>query len=256
MKGSSTSILGRLKSYFVTGLIAVLPLLFTIFVLKWISGMINGYIGPRTMFGQMLQSIGYKFSPISNLSLAYLIGVLLFVASIFLLGVLLESRARTTMRHIAQQTVFQLPLIRTIYRTTDKFISLMPSGDVDSVSGMQVVFCRFGQGDHSPGVLCLLTSPEVYQLANNAYVIVMIPTAPIPVGGAMVFVPAESVFSTDLSIDAFAGSYLSMGVSMAHFKIGKAISEMAGPPGNVKPVPRSPLRHETSGPIYIESNQS
>jgi uncharacterized membrane protein len=235
--GTSTNFVGHLKSYFVTGMIAVLPLLLTIFVLKWISGMVNGYIGPRTMFGTVLQKIGYKFSPISNLSLAYVIGVLLLIASILLLGVLLESRARTTMRGIAQRTIFQLPLLRTIYRTTDKFISLMPSGDSDNVSGMQVVFWRFAHGGPSPGVLCLLTSPEIYQLGDTAYVIVMIPTAPVPVGGAMVFVPAESVISTDLSIDAFAGSYLSMGVTTAKFSIGKTFSELANRSGGESAAP-------------------
>jgi uncharacterized membrane protein len=237
VRNSSASLMVHLKSAFVTGLIAILPLLLTIFVLKWISGTINGYIGPRTMFGYMLQSIGYKFSPTSNLSLAYVIGVLLLVVSILLLGLLLESRARTAMGHIAQRTIFQLPLIRTIYKTTDKFISLMPSGDMDNVSGMQVVFCRFGGGLHSAGVLCLLTSPEVYKLGDEGYVIVMIPTAPIPVGGAMLFVPAASVFSTDLSIDAFAGSYLSMGVTTTHFNIGKPISELANRPAIVEPGP-------------------
>jgi uncharacterized membrane protein len=234
---SSKSYVDRLKSYFITGLIAVLPLLLTIFVLKWISGFVNGYIGPRTAFGSLLQKIGYKFSPISNLSLAYVIGVLLFVAGIFLLGLLLESRARSTMQHIAQRTIFQLPLIRTIYRTTDKFISLMPSSDTDSVSGMQVVFCRFGVGSNSAGFLCLLASPEVYKLGDMSYVIVMIPTAPIPVGGAMLFVPAESVHSTDMNIDAFAGSYLSMGVTTAQFALGKAISELAIASEGVKPTP-------------------
>lgn len=234
MKQSTANLIAHVKSAFVTGLIAILPLLLTIFVLKWVSGMINGYIGPRTAFGYVLQSIGYKFSPTSNLSLAYVIGVLLLIACILLLGLLLESRARTAMGHIAQRTIFQLPLIRTIYKTTDKFISLMPSGDMDNVSGMQVVFCRFGQGRNSAGVLCLLPSLEVYNLGDDKYVIVMIPTAPIPVGGAMLFVPAESVFSTDLSIDAFAGSYLSMGVTTTHFNIGKPISELSTQPAIVK----------------------
>ena len=185
MVGPSEKLAGRLKGYFVTGLIAVLPILLTILVLKWISGMVNGYIGPQTMFGRLLQKIGYKFSPISNLSLAYVLGVLLLIAFIFLLGVLLESRARKTMSGIAQRTIFRLPLISTIYRTTDKFINLMPSGDDDSVKGMQVVYCSFGLGAHSPGSLCLLPSPEVFTLAGKAHVIVMIPTAPFPVGGAM-----------------------------------------------------------------------
>lgn len=222
---SGKSLTGRLKSYFVTGLIAVLPIILTIFVLKWVSGLVNGYIGPQTVAGRLLQKIGYKFSPISNLSLAYVLGVLLLIGFIFILGMLLESRARKTMSGIAQQTIFRLPLLGTIYRTTDKFVNLMPSGSDDNVKGMQVVYCSFGQGAYSPGTLCLLPSPEVFALAGKPHVIVMIPTAPVPVGGAMLFVPTDSVFTTDMSMDAFAGSYLSMGVTTPRFNIGKALSD-------------------------------
>ena len=53
--------------------------------------------------------------------------------------------------------------------------------------------------------------------------IVVIPTAPIPIGGAMLFIPAESVFPTTMSIDAFIGSYVSLGVVTARFDIGTAL---------------------------------
>lgn len=134
----------RIRTYFITGLIAILPLLLTIFVMKWVAGMLNGYIGPRTLFGQFLQSVGYKFSPTSNLTLAYFLGVLLLLLSIFVLGVLLESGARNLMTAIAQRTVYQLPLVRAVYRTTDKFVNLMPGGDVENLKGMRVVYVRFG----------------------------------------------------------------------------------------------------------------
>ncbi len=109
------------------------------------------------------------------------------------------------MTAIAQRTVYQLPLVRAVYRTTDKFVNLMPSGDVENLKGMRVVYVRFGNSAVSPGTLALLPSMEVFQIADVSHWIVIIPTAPIPVGGAMLFVPAEAVFSTDMSIDAFAG---------------------------------------------------
>lgn len=224
----------RVKAYFVTGLIAILPLLLTVFIMKWIAGTIDGYIGPRTIFGQFLQSIGYKFSPISDLTLAYILGVLLLLVSIFLLGVLLESGARKTMTAIAQRTIYQLPLLRAIYRTTDKFVNLMPSGDVDNLRGMRVVYVRFGQSPDSPGTLALMPSMDVFPLAGKDHWIVIIPTAPIPVGGAMLFVPTSSVFSTNMSMDGFAGSFVSLGVTTPPFQIGDSIRPL---PSQVAAVP-------------------
>jgi uncharacterized membrane protein len=215
-----TRISRQIKAYFLTGLIAVLPLLLTIFVVKWVAGTLNLYIGPSTVAGRVLQSIGYKFSPISNLTLAYCLGILLLLIGIFILGVLLESGARRTLTSIAQRTVYQLPLVRAIYRTTDKFVNLMPSGDTENLKGMRVVYLRFGNSEISPGTLALMPSMERFKIGDRDHWIVIVPTAPIPVGGAMLFAPVETVFSTDMTIDAFAGSFVSLGVSTAPFQIG------------------------------------
>ena len=48
----------QMQSYFITDLIAILPLLLTALVMKWIAGTLNTYIGPRTIFGQFLQNNG------------------------------------------------------------------------------------------------------------------------------------------------------------------------------------------------------
>ncbi|MFO0947499.1 MAG: DUF502 domain-containing protein [Planctomycetota bacterium] len=240
MTGSIKSLASRLKGYFITGFLAVFPLLLTIFVLKWIAGTIDVYIGPRTLFGQTLQKIGYKFSPISNLTLAYIIGISLFVMAIMILGVLLESGARRTMQEIARRTIYQLPMVRAIYRTTDKFLSLMPGSDVDNIKGMQVVFCRFGEGNNSTGTLALMPSPDIYPLDGKNYRIVIIPTAPIPVGGAMLFMLDECIFPTDMSIDAFAGIYMSMGVTGTPFEAVKKASEIQAPgSGGIAPTAKS-----------------
>jgi uncharacterized membrane protein len=213
----------RMKSYFITGLLAILPLLLTIFVMKWIAGTLNGYIGPRTLIGQGLQTVGYKFSPISNLTLAYFLGILLLMFVIFALGVLLESGARKTLSGLAGRTIQQLPLVRAIYQTTDKFVGLMATNDADDLKGMRVVYVRFGNSEWSPGTLALMPSMELFQLGGRDHWIVIIPTAPIPVGGAMIFAPVETVFATDMSMDAFAGSFVSLGVSTAPFCVGESI---------------------------------
>ncbi len=145
------------------------------------------------------------------------------IVVIFVLGALLESGSKRMMERIAQKTVHRLPLVRAIYKATDKFINLVPSGDSDQLKGMQVVFCQFGQGKDSTGTLALMPTPEMFKIGERDYRIVVIPTAPIPIGGAMLFMPAESVFPTTMSIDAFIGSYVSLGVVTARFDISTAL---------------------------------
>ena len=46
----------QMQSYFITDLIAILPLLLTALIMKWIAGTLNTHIGPRTIFVQFLQT--------------------------------------------------------------------------------------------------------------------------------------------------------------------------------------------------------
>jgi len=47
--------------------------------------------------------------------------------------------------------------------------------------------------------------------------VVMIPTAPIPFGGGMVFIPIDQVKLIDMSVDNFISIYVSMGVTVPEF---------------------------------------
>jgi len=43
---------------------------------------------------------------------------------------------------------------------------------------------------------------------------VIVPTAPVPFGGGLLFVPVEQVVPAGMSVDAMMSVYLSMGVSL------------------------------------------
>ena len=66
-------------------------------------------------------------------------------------------------------------------------------------------------------VLALLVSPERYTVLDRDHFIVIIPTAPVPFGGAMMFVPTENVVPAGMSIDGLMSMYLSMGATAAQF---------------------------------------
>ena len=78
------------------------------------------------------------------------------------------------------------------------------------------MLCFFGQ-EGGAGVLALLVSPQRFRLQGRDYQIVIVPTAPVPFGGALVFVPVESVRPTDMSVDGLMSIYVSMGVSAPKF---------------------------------------
>ena len=66
-------------------------------------------------------------------------------------------------------------------------------------------------------------------LHDRDYHIVIVPTAPIPFGGALLFVPVESVMPANMSIDGLMSVYMSMGVSAAE----EYLPQRAKTPGDV-----------------------
>ncbi|MNR45544.1 hypothetical protein D3C85_1644010 [compost metagenome] len=87
---------------------------------------------------------------------------------------------------------------------------------------MSPVWCFFG-GDGA-AVLALRPSPESFELEGRQYCAVLVPSAPIPVGGGLIYVPVEWVRPADMGVDGLTGIYLSMGLSPPH-QAGKLAKE-------------------------------
>jgi uncharacterized membrane protein len=81
---------------------------------------------------------------------------------------------------------------------------------------MSVVFCSFSAGG-GPGVLALMPSPERFRIDGRDYHVVIIPTAPVPFGGGLLFMPVELVRPSSISVDGLMSIYVSMGVSSGEF---------------------------------------
>jgi uncharacterized membrane protein len=199
---------------FLAGLFTVLPLVVTIAIVIWVAGFLDDYLGPGTMPGRLLSGIGLKVS--ANESLAYLLGWLLVLAVIFGVGLLVEFGARKFLRDRVDALFSRLPVLGGVYGTVRQVVGMMDQRDQANLKGMQVVYCRFG-GEGGTLLLALMPTPERFHIGNADYHVVVIPTAPVPVGGALFFVPVEAVLVADLSMDAFMSLYVSMGVTGPQF---------------------------------------
>jgi uncharacterized membrane protein len=62
-------------------------------------------------------------------------------------------------------------------------------------------------------VLALLSTPEPVLVAGKSCLAVLVPTAPVPVGGGLIYVPQEWVTPADIGIEALTSIYVSMGVT-------------------------------------------
>ncbi|MFP6667167.1 MAG: DUF502 domain-containing protein [Pirellulales bacterium] len=204
----------RIIRYFLAGIFAVLPVVITVAVVVWVAEMMKGYIGPDTLIGSGLRKVGLNL--VESDTLAYLIGWIIVLGVVFALGVLVELGAKRLFHRIADAFLSRVPIVKSIYSTSRQLIGMMDKKDDADLKGMRAVYCFFGK-EHPTVLLALLTSPEQFAIEGRDYFAVIIPTAPVPVGGGLMFVPVESVVVADLSVDALMSIYVSMGVTAPQF---------------------------------------
>lgn len=221
----------RITGMFLAGLLVLLPLVVTVGAVVWGVEFLAGFLGPETMFGRLLAGLGLSISPDSHVP--YLLGWAVILGMILLLGAAMEAGARRYLVRISDAFFARIPLIGSLYGTTKQVVDLFHTTDNQAVRGMSPVFCFFGGGGEC-GLLAFLVSPERVRVQGRDYQMVIVPTAPVPFGGALLFVPADNVVPAEMSVDAMMSIYLSMGISA---------------PEHMPTAPSSTQRHSQSGTL-------
>ena len=195
---------------FLTGLLAIFPLVITIVVIIWFINFMSSLLGPESSFGVLLQDIGLNF--VSNTIIAYLIGLSITVVLIFILGLLVQAGLRSQFNMLTDAVMTRIPVIKTIYDASKKITNLFELKDQPDMKSMSPVMCSFG-GKGGTAVLALLTSKEIIHIDDQDYYSIMIPTSPVPIGGAILYVPCAWVNKVDFGIEGLVNVYVSMGVT-------------------------------------------
>lgn len=201
----------KLGRTFIAGLLAALPLALTLAAIIWLADFVHRFFGPGSAVGKALGSIGLRF--VTSELAAYLIGVLLTLLLIYFLGVLVEAGMKNRWQALIDGVLNRVPLVGAIYNTLNKVMRMFDHKEQSEMNSMSAVMCYFGGKEGGTAVLALLTSPEPIRLNEIDYYAVMIPTAPVPFGGAILYVPVEWVERSDFGFDGLLNIYMSMGVT-------------------------------------------
>jgi uncharacterized membrane protein len=139
----------------------------------------------------------------------------------------------------------RIPLVRNVYELAQKMVGLFAQRDSEGMKQMSAVWCHFGGPPADPAapgraaVLALLSTPQPVLIGGRAYVGVIVPTAPLPVGGGLLYVPQDWVTPAAVGIEALTSIYVSMGITSAQHLPGQAtpaggparVADGAPPPG-------------------------
>lgn len=192
-----------------SGFLLLLPVAVTAVLVIWLGTYIFAYVRPGSMFGSTLTAIGLGFT--GSTVVAYLIGLVVLLIFVYTLGLIVESGLRHRFSDLIDSTMRSIPVVRNVYDLTKRFVSIMDTKDADGLKGMRPVWCHFG-GPGGAAVLALLPSPHTIDLEGKRYHAILVPSAPVPVGGGLIYVPVEWITPSDIGVEGLMSVYVSMGV--------------------------------------------
>jgi uncharacterized membrane protein len=98
-----------------------------------------------------------------------------------------------------------------MYKPVYQMLKMVGGGSDSDIKSTQVVMCRFGS-EGGADVLALLTTPQVYEFSAESSHLDYLPTSPLPMSGALVFVPQASVrLDSGMSVDELIKLSLPLG---------------------------------------------
>lgn len=211
---------------FLTGALAILPLAATLTLLAWFWQLLAAWLGPSSVFGSILVAIGFSVS--RSESVGYLLGLVLLCGAIYLLGLLVEAGLQRGIQRLVDRVMQRIPLVRNIYDLVRRMVELFSRRNGEGMNSMSPVWLHFGGRPADPqdagqvAVLALLCTPEpIVMEGGRPYLGVLIPTAPVPVGGGLLYVPQEWVSPADIGVEGLTSIYVSMGLTTGQYMHGR-----------------------------------
>ncbi|GAA5165857.1 DUF502 domain-containing protein [Viridibacterium curvum] len=204
--------LRSLSRTFLAGSLASLPLVLTVVLLGWAVGLARSLVGPGSLIGRLLSGIGVQIVDVENPVVTYAVGIAILLIGVLLLGLVVQTSLRQTFTQLVDRTVRRIPLIGTLYDATNHFVGMFDRDNKADVRAMAPVWCFFG-GEGNTAVLALMPNPKPIRLGEHDYLTVLVPTAPVPVGGGLLFVRADWVRPAEISVETLTSVYLSMGLT-------------------------------------------
>ncbi|MCL4454592.1 MAG: DUF502 domain-containing protein [Deinococcus sp.] len=182
----------KLQRYFLTGLLALLPLVVTVYVLAWVYASSSGIITALLhIFGIAPPEWALPWLPV--------VGILFTFGLIVVVGMLATNIIGRQLLAWLEQAVLRFPGAGYIYRSVRQISnSFLGQQEVKFSRAALIEYPR--KGLYS---LCFVIQEARLRLPPlpEGYTVVLVPTSPVPASGMVVVVPSNDVMLLDISIE-------------------------------------------------------
>ena len=198
-KKNKSSILAKLRNYFFTGIIVLIPLGFTlyltIFLISISSNLVPDDINPNN----------YLPFSIPGLEIA------LSIIFITLIGFISLSFIGKRILKIINDLLKKIPFLRTIYSAITQMTESFANKKGKKKSVVLIEYPR--KGSWAVGFATKDNKGEISKKANNNLVNVFVPTTPNPTSGFLLMFPKKEVIYLDMSFEEASKFIVSAGTS-------------------------------------------
>lgn len=191
-----------LRSYLLAGLIAWLPILITIGVLRFIIDLLDNTLALVPKAYQPEQLIGHYIPGF---------GVILSLILLILTGMIATNYFGQRLFEWGESLLSKIPLVRSIYKTVKQVIHAVVS--TNSEAFRKVVLIEYPRkGLWSIAFQTGSANTKINSKIKDEMVSVFIPTTPNPTSGFLIILPKGDVVELDMSIDEALKFIISLGV--------------------------------------------
>ena len=200
LKRKSASIFARLRNYFITGIVVLVPIGITLYLTKFFISVSS-------------KLIPYNLNPNNYLPFAIPgLEILLSILFITIIGGISLSFIGKRILKFVNDLFKRIPILRTIYSAIGQMTeSFAPNNNNNKKSVVLIQYPR--KGSWAVGFATKDNKGEISKKTNTDLVNVFVPTTPNPTSGFLLMFPKDEVIYLDMTFEEASKFIVSAGTS-------------------------------------------
>ena len=193
----------HLKKKFITGLMVLIPLIVTVYIVYLVVSFIENFIGPvlRNIFFQVFEREVYIKGT----------AVIIFVVITYLTGLFVSNYFGRTVFSRGERLVKRIPIVKSIYGSVKDMTEAFSSDKIKSFKEVVLIEFPF-RGRYAMGLVT--NRVEIKGLPHCS---VFVPTTPNPTSGYIILTREDELVFLDMATDDALKYIVSLGTSRSGF---------------------------------------
>ncbi len=213
-----SGVFARVRGNFLTGLVIVLPVALTI----WLVWSFFGFVDDR-----VLPLVPDKYNPLSYIDFNIRgVGVGIFLVFTTFVGAVTKGLFGRQLVRLGESIVDRVPIVRSIYNAVKQIVETITTSSDNNFEKV-AMFEYPRAGIWAIGFISTQTGGEILEkTAADSLYSIFVPTTPNPTSGFLLFVPQKDVVVLDMDVESAAKLIISAGIveppTAAEISAGKA----------------------------------